>query len=645
MNWIVCEKLDKAYGDRKLLDGADFYLNEGEKVGIIGINGTGKSTFLRMLAGDEEPDGGRITGANGLVTAYLPQHPVFADGADCLSAVLEGHEREDETARNELAVRARTMLTKLSVDNLEEDVAHLSGGQKKRLALVRTLLSGADVLLLDEPTNHLDNEMTEWLEDFLRKYRGALVMITHDRYFLDSVTERIVELDRGKLCSYACNYSGYLERKAEQEEMLAAAERKRQTLFRTELAWMRRGVRARSTKQKARIGRFEELAEQKGVERKDELTLQSAVSRMGRTTIEMEHVTKGYADEGGNERILIRDFSYAFLKNDRVGFVGSNGCGKTTLFRMLAGEEAPDGGRIVIGQTVKLGYYSQELVGEVWNDSKRRVIDLIRETAEFVDTPEGPVSASVMLERFLFPPEKQYAPIAKLSGGEKRRLNLLRILMEAPNVLLLDEPTNDLDIATLTVLERYLDSFAGIVMIVSHDRYFLDRTVSHLFAYEADGRLRHFMGGYTEYRNCVQAEREATGGSNGANNAGGGGAGAKNPGGGTGAANAESGKTAESRRSGRASWKAACPTEERPRFSYTEAREYERIDAEIAGLEQELSEVETEMQANASNYGRLSELDDEKGRLEALLEEKMERWMYLNELAEKIAAYEQAKKK
>lgn len=621
MNLIVCEKLNKGYSERNLLSGADFSLNEGDKVGIIGINGTGKSTFLRMLAGEEEPDGGKITMMNGLVLAYLPQHPVFAEGATCLEAVLEGHERKEELEAGELEVKAKTMLTKLSVSAFDEAAAHLSGGQRKRLALVRALLSGADVLLLDEPTNHLDSEMTEWLEDYLRKYRGAMVMITHDRYFLDCVTNRIVELDKGKLYSYACNYSGFLERKAEREEMLAASERKRQSLYRTELAWMQRGARARSTKQKARIGRFEELAENLGSEKKEELAIQSAVSRMGRTTVVLEHVTKGYSDGNGGERVLIRDFSYAFLKNDRVGFVGGNGCGKTTLFRMLTGEEAPDGGTITVGQTVKLGYYAQELTGEVWGNPERRVIDFIRDVAEFVTTPEGPVSASVMLERFLFPPEKQYAPIAKLSGGEKRRLNLLRILMGAPNVLLLDEPTNDLDIATLTVLERYLDSFSGIVMIISHDRYFLDRTVSHLFAYEENGVLRHFMGGYTEYRNRVREERQEAGTEDGGGR-----------------------KRAETA-APKANWKAAGPAKERPRFSYAEAREYERIDGEIAKLEQRLSDIENEMQANASNYGRLSELDAEKEEQEALLEEKMERWMYLSELADKIAAYEQAQKK
>ncbi len=621
MNLIVCEKINKAYSERSLLNGADFSLNEGDKVGIIGINGTGKSTFLRMLAGEEEPYGGKITMMNGLVLAYLPQHPVFADGATCLEAVLEGHRRKEEPEAGELEVKAKTMLTKLSVSGFDEAAAHLSGGQRKRLALVRTLLSGADVLLLDEPTNHLDSEMTEWLEDYLRKYRGAMVMITHDRYFLDCVTNRIVELDKGKLYSYACNYSGFLERKAEREEMLAASERKRQSLYRTELAWMQRGARARSTKQKARIGRFEELAEGLGSEKKEELAIQSAVSRMGRTTVVLEHVTKGYSDGSGGERLLIQDFSYAFLKNDRVGFVGRNGCGKTTLFRMLTGEEAPDGGTITVGQTVKLGYYAQELTGEVWGNPERRVIDFIRDVAEFVTTPEGPVSASVMLERFLFPSEKQYAPIAKLSGGEKRRLNLLRILMGAPNVLLLDEPTNDLDIATLTVLEQYLDSFSGIVMIISHDRYFLDRTVSHLFAYEENGRLRHFMGGYTEYRNRVREERQE-------------------------AETADCGGRKKTETAApKASWKTAGSAKERPRFSYAEAREYERIDGEIAKLEQRLSDIENEIQANASNYGRLSELGAEKEEQEALLEGKMERWMYLNELADKIAAYEQAQKK
>ena len=498
MNILSLENITHSYTERKLFDEASFYLHEGEKVGVIGINGTGKSTLLKIMAGLEIPDEGQVIKAANMMIHYLPQNPIFNEEDTVLESVqnmIHHHANEDEL------VKAKTMMTRLGITDFEQKTSELSGGQRKRLALVSVLIIPCDILILDEPTNHLDSEMAEWLENQLRGFRGALVMVTHDRYFLDSVTNRIIELDKGKIYSYNEKYSGFLERKAEREASAKASERKRQSILRKEIEWMQRGARARSTKQKAHIQRYENLKNQKGIVQDEKIELSSIKSRMGKTTIELENISKAY-----DCKVLINDFSYNFLKGDRVGFVGKNGCGKTTLMKIIDGRIEPDSGSVNIGQTIKIGYYTQELennkeAGIAYMNPDDRVIDYIKNTAEFVRTEEGLVSASVMLERFLFEPSQQYSKIEKLSGGEKRRLNLLRVLMEAPNVLILDEPTNDLDIETMTILEDYLDSFDGIVITVSHDRYFLDRVVRRIFSFEENGVIDQYEGGYTDYIN------------------------------------------------------------------------------------------------------------------------------------------------
>ena len=498
MNILSLENITHSYTERKLFDEASFYLHEGEKVGIIGINGTGKSTLLKIMAGLEIPDEGQVIKAANMMIHYLPQNPIFNEEDTVLESVqnmIHHHANEDEL------VKAKAMMTRLGITDFEQKTSELSGGQRKRLALVSVLITPCDILILDEPTNHLDSEMAEWLENQLRGFRGALVMVTHDRYFLDSVTNRIIELDKGKIYSYNEKYSGFLERKAEREASAKASERKRQSILRKEIEWMQRGAKARSTKQKAHIQRYENLKNQKGIVQDEKIELSSIKSRMGKTTIELENISKAY-----DCKVLINDFSYNFLKGDRVGFVGKNGCGKTTLMKIIDGRIEPDSGSVNIGQTIKIGYYTQELennkeAGIAYMNPDDRVIDYIKNTAEFVRTEEGLVSASVMLERFLFEPSQQYSKIEKLSGGEKRRLNLLRVLMEAPNVLILDEPTNDLDIETMTILEDYLDSFDGIVITVSHDRYFLDRVVRRIFSFEENGVIDQYEGGYTDYIN------------------------------------------------------------------------------------------------------------------------------------------------
>ena len=512
MNLINIEKLTKSYTERKLFEDASFSLQEGEKVGVIGINGTGKTTLLRMIMGTEEAEEGNITVANHVVMRYLPQHPEFSPEKSSLECVLEGNVTEEN--RWSIESDAKAMMTRLGIKDYSQPVGQLSGGQRKRLALISVLLSPADILLLDEPTNHLDNDMADWLEDYLKKWRGALIMVTHDRYFLDSVCNRIVEIDKGKIYSYQTNYSGFLELKTQRQEMEVASERKRQSILRVELEWIRRGARARSTKQKAHIQRYEELRDKQAPVQDSQVELSSISTRLGKTTVELDHICKSY---GGKK--LIDDFSYNFLKGDRVGFIGPNGCGKSTLMKMIAGIISPDSGKVIIGQTVKMGYYAQEIASEKptdeteidlsYMDPNQRVIDYVKDTAEYIQTVDGLMSASVMLDRFLFPPEKQYSLIGKLSGGEKKRLNLLRVLASSPNLLILDEPTNNLDIATLTILEDYLDRYEGIVVTVSHDRYFLDRTMRRIFAFEGDGKIRQYEGGYTDYALKKQAEREA----------------------------------------------------------------------------------------------------------------------------------------
>ena len=620
MNILTLENIDKNYSERKLFDHASFYLQEGEKVGIIGINGTGKSTLLRMMAGEEEPDDGRIVTANHIVIRMLPQQPVFAEHMTVLEAVLDGQNTHMNTDHFSLEAQAKQMLAQLGIVDVDQCVNILSGGLKKRVAIVATLLSEADILIMDEPTNHLDSRTAQWLEDYLKNYKGALVLVTHDRYFLDSVVHRIVEIDKGQMYSYDTNYAGFLELKEAREQMEDAGERKRQSILRVELEWVRRGARARSTKQKARLERYEELKNRHAPVRDGSVELSSISSRLGRTTVELHHVGKAY------EKPLFTDFSYIFLKGDRIGFIGENGCGKTTMMKLIAGLIQPDCGEVVVGQTVKIGYYSQEWendpsAGIAYMDPQARVIDYIRDTAEYVRTEDGLISASAMLDKFLFPPQEQYARIEKLSGGEKKRLNLLRVLMEAPNVLILDEPTNDLDIRTLTILEDYLDRFDGIVIVVSHDRYFLDRVTKRLFAFEPDG-ICQFEGNYSEYalvREMEQTQSVET--------------------------STKRGNVAQTEEQSAETLTRAQERERQGRthaakvkFTYKEQREYDTIEDDIAALEQRLEDIDNDMAANATNAAKLRELLGEKETTEQLLEEKLERWEYLEELAAKIAA-------
>lgn len=630
MNLINIEDLTKIYAERKLFDGASFSLQDGEKVGIIGVNGTGKTTLLRMIMGEEETDEGTVTTANHVVMRYLPQHPEFEPEKSSLECVLEGNVTDEN--RWSVESDAKAMMTRLGIKDFMQPAGQLSGGQRKRLALISVLLSPADILLLDEPTNHLDNDMADWLEDYLKKWRGALIMVTHDRYFLDSVCNRIVEIDKGKIYSYQANYSGYLELKTQRQEMETASERKRQSILRVELEWIQRGARARSTKQKARIQRYEELRDRENPAQNSQMELSSISTRMGKTTVELENICKAYGD-----RKLIEDFSYIFLKGDRVGFIGPNGCGKSTLMKIIAGIIPQDSGQVIIGQTVKMGYYAQEIASEKNEDENeidlsymnpdQRVIDYVKDTAEYIQTVDGVISASVLLERFLFPPEKQYSPIGKLSGGEKKRLNLLRVLATSPNFILLDEPTNNLDIATLTILEDYLDRYEGIVVTVSHDRYFLDRTMKRIFAFEGDGKLKQYEGGYTDYVNRLAAEGRTPGETGLNQSAGAAGSTLGN------SKNQESGENGTVKADSTATWK----QKKKLKFSYKEQKEYETIEDDIAALEQKLEDLDNEMAENATNAAKLRELVEKKENAEKMLEEKMDRWEYLEELAAKIA--------
>ena len=638
MSLITIEHLTKSYTERLLFDDTAFSINEGEKVGLIGINGTGKSTLLKIVAGLEEPDDGSVVRRRNLYVRYLPQIPVFTAGDTVLDAIVRDNQDEPHfSSREEIEASAKNILTRLGIYDFDEKVEHLSGGQRKRVALTSVLLSTADLLILDEPTNHLDSEMADWLEEYLKKFRGALLMITHDRYFLDSVTNRIVELDKGKLYSYQTNYEGFVKLKAERIDMAVASERKRQTILRTELAWMQRGARARSTKQKAHIQRYEALRDMDAPEFDKEVEMESISSRLGRTTVEVKDLCKAY----GN-KVLLKDFTYIFLKNDRVGIIGPNGSGKSTLMKMIAGWVQPDSGTIEIGQTVKIGYFSQE--NEAM-DENLKVIDYIRNVAEYVQTKDGSISASQMLERFLFPGSVQYTTISRLSGGEKRRLYLLRILMDAPNVLLLDEPTNDLDIRTLTILEDYLDNFQGIVITVSHDRYFLDRMVRRIFAFEGDGNVVQYEGGFTDYQAAYLMKHPELSGGNGAGrgSAGGNRSGAGNSSAGNagGSAQGAAGETGVDEASGTAAKKSSQDSrahQKKLKFSFKEQREWDTIEDEIAGLEADLEALDGQIAESATNYGRLNQLMTEKAEKEVLLEENMDRWMYLQELAEKIAA-------
>ena len=587
------EHISKIYGEKVIFDDVSLGIHSGDKIGVIGVNGTGKTTLLKIIAKINEPDKGQIICGNGIRVSYLPQNPEFPKKQSILEYVMDGKEHQDWKTESE----AKTILTKLGIYDFDEGCDHLSGGQKKRVALARTLVDPTEVLILDEPTNHLDNDMVLWLEEFLNSFRGVLIMVTHDRYFLDRVTNKIVEIEKGKLYEYDTNYSGFIELKVQREEMELATERKRQSLLRVEMEWMKQGIKARGTRQRARTERFEELKNAKGPSMQQNVEMDSISSRLGKTTIELEHISKGFGDKH-----LINDFSYIVLRDDRIGFIGPNGCGKSTLMKMIMGILKPDVGNITIGDTVKIGYFAQEnedMTGDI------RVIDYIRNVAEYIQTTKGQASASQMLDRFLFPPELQYTPLDKLSGGEQRRLYLLKVLMEAPNVLILDEPTNDLDIQTLTILEDYLDTFAGIVITVSHDRYFLDRIVNRIFAFEEGGHLKQYEGGYTDYLEKVKP-----------------------------IAKQEKGKPEKKESNGKKFQK---EHQKKLKFTYKEQKEFETIDDDIAKLEEKIEQLDEEIMENATNSGKLAELTQQKEETEEALNEKMDRWVYLNDLAEQIA--------
>jgi len=595
--------MSKSFTDKVLFDKVSLGINEGDRVGVIGINGTGKSTLLKIIAGLEEPDEGTVTKGKSVRIEYLAQNPVFDENKTILENAV--HEKQAEESYRNLEGEAKSMLEKLGITEVDGHIDTLSGGQRKRVALVRTLLTPADILVLDEPTNHLDNAMAEWLEDYLNKYRGAFIMITHDRYFLDKVTNKIVEIDKGNLYSYIANYSQFLELKAQREEMEQATERKAKSLYRVELEWIMRGARARSTKQKAHIQRFEALRDRKVIEEDKNVEVNALSSRLGKKTIEIDHVSKSY---GGQK--LIDDFSYILLKGDRIGIVGPNGSGKSTLLKIITGNLEPDSGSVSTGETVKVGYFSQE--NEYMDDSKK-VIDYIRDVAEYIETSEGTVTASQMLEKFLFVGGMQYSVISKLSGGEKRRLYLLRILMEAPNILILDEPTNDLDIKTLEILEGYLDTFPGIVITVSHDRYFLDRVVTRIFAYEGGGKISQYEGGFTDYKLALEEKGMEP------------------------YSNIQMASKSKEVSQAALDYKNKV-RQPKLKFTYAEQKEYATIDEDIAALEERISELEAQTAKEASNYTKLNEIMKEKEECEQKLEEKMDRWVYLNDLAERIEA-------
>lgn len=597
MNILNIEHISKVYGEKVIFDDISCGIQEGEKIGIIGINGTGKSTLLRILAGLEEGDEGQVIMQNGVHLAYLPQNPQFPADSTVLDYVADGRWHKEWGTESE----AGNVLNKLGLTDHQAKISHLSGGQKKRAALARILVNPSDILILDEPTNHLDGEMVSWLEDYLIRFKGVLIMVTHDRYFLDRVSNRILEISHGSLYSYEANYSRFLELKAQREEMELASDRKRRSVLRMELEWAKRGCRARSTKQRARLERLEALKNGTTPLAEQTVEMDSVETRMGKKTILLHHLTKKYQD-----KVLVNDFDYIVLRGQRLGIIGPNGCGKSTLIRMIAGVVQPDQGEVEIGETIRIGYFAQEVPDM---DNNQRVIDYIRDVAEYIPTRDGKITASMMLERFLFDSAMQYTPIQKLSGGEKRRLYLLKVLMEAPNVLLLDEPGNDLDIPTLTILEDYLSSFNGIVITVSHDRYFLDNVVDRIFAFEGDGHLVQYEGGYTDY---VKAKQEKA----------------------VHASLASLEKSAEDKKKAAKEWKKNRP--EKLKFSFKEQKEFETIDDVISSLEEKIENLDQEILKNATNSLKLQELMKEKGDAEALLEEKMDRWVYLNDLAQRI---------
>lgn len=594
MNIINIEHIHKIFGEKIIFEDASFGIHEGNKIGIVGINGTGKTSLLRMIAGIEEPDQGQIIRQNGLRIAYLPQNPEFPSQATILSYALEGNSDTDWLVQSNL--------NRLGITQYDIPIEQLSGGQKRKVAMAKVLASEFDVLLLDEPTNHLDEEMILWLEDYLKNYKGVILMVTHDRYFLDKVSNRILEISRGSMYSYDANYSKFLELKAEREEMELASHRKNQSILRIELEWAKRGCRARTTKQKARLERLETLKNGKTPIQDQIIEMDSVETRMGKKTIEFHEVSKSYG-----EMKLIENFSYTLLRNQRLGIIGPNGCGKSTLLKLIIGQIQPDQGYMEIGETIKIGYLAQE---EPVFDTSQRVIDYVKDIGEYVQTKEGRISASQMLERFLFTPDMQYTPVSKLSGGEKRRLYLLSVLVSGANVLILDEPSNNMDIPTLTVLEDYLNSFIGIVITVSHDRYFLDNVVDRIFEFDGNGHLQQYEGGYTDYLEAKQRRQSDS--------------------------TPAIPKSLEEKKNNSKNWKQNRP--QKLKFTFKEQKEFETIDDEIAALEEKIQNLDEEMMANATNSGKLAQLTSEKEEAETQLEEKMDRWVYLNDLAEKIAS-------
>lgn len=596
MNLLTAKEIRKSFTDRELFSGIDFSIEEQDKTGVVGVNGTGKSTLLRILAGVEEPDEGEVVKGNRVYVRYLPQNPEFPEGITLYDYVVTANRTEDNEWS--IAGEGKEILNLMGFENENEVIDHLSGGQKKMAALAAALTAPCDILLLDEPTNHLNSEMILWLEQALIRRKGALVMVTHDRYFLDRVCNRIVEIHRGKLYQYQTNFEGYLEAKTRREEQEQAAYRKNRNILRIELEWMRRGARARSTKQKAHIQRYEALkGATKAPVQDQKVEMNTVSSRLGKKTLELSGITKSYGQE-----TLISDFGYAFRKKDRIGFVGPNGCGKTTMMKIIMGLEEPDRGEVIKGPTVRIGYFSQE---NEYLDPGQKVIDYIRDTAEYVQTEDGSISASMMLERFLFDGALQHSLIGKLSGGEKRRLYLLKVLMEAPNVLLLDEPTNDLDIQTLAILEDYLEGFPGILIMVSHDRYFLDKTASRLFAFEGNGILRQYEGGYSDYLEARQQEEKA--------------------------------KDLSEPEKKTLSGKTEKVKTAKLKFTWQEQKDYETIELEIEEIENEISGLEKKIERAATDFVELNRLTQEKEAQEKLLEEKMERYLYLSDLADQIA--------
>ncbi len=591
---IAAEKLSKQYGDTSLLKHCSLFIRRGEKIGVIGRNGAGKSTLLKLIARREQPDAGTVTVHGSIRIGYLPQIPLLANASSVLDQVVMDAEAAGAFVEE---YEARQILHKLKFTDMDALVGTLSGGQKKRVALASVLLSRCELLILDEPTNHLDDEMIRWLESYLIQYKGALLMVTHDRYFLDRIVSKIVEIEQGNLHPYETNYSQYLEMRAQREEMVAGTERKHQSLLRKELAWMQQGPKARSTKSRSRIERFEQLEAESGPVAAQKLELQSIATRLGRKTVELRGVTKGY-----DGRMLVKDFDQIIARDARIGIVGSNGCGKSTLLSMIAGQIPPDSGEVIVGDTVQIGYFMQDC-GEM--PPHLRAIDYIKTCGDTVQTVNGSVSATQLLEQFLFPSDLQWNTISKLSGGERRRLYLLGILMAAPNILLLDEPTNDLDIDTLMVLEDYIEGFPGAVVLISHDRYFLDKTTDHILEFQSDGRLKKYLGGYSDYLNGIDTRPKQT---------------------------QEKKKKAKNPEKRKASAQPA-----KARFTFKEQREYEEIDAMLAAVEREKAEVEQSIAAANSDYEELQRLLVRQSLLEETLRETTDRWLYLNDLADRIA--------